>query len=115
MKAHTTHSVALDILWKVACQVGGVQPLAVPNPDGTFSDDVYNCFMKYLNAKIVSLFYKDMCVCWLGENIISISTEYIDTKDLSYQNVKVGDVRLILPAKKSEKYMRIMIQRPEKN
>ena len=65
---------------------------AVPNTDGTFSEDVYNCFMQYFNAEIVSPFYKNMCAYWLSKNIISLSTEYIDTKDLSYHNVKIGNV-----------------------
>lgn len=65
---------------------------AVPNPDGTFGEDVYDCFIKYLNAEIVSPFYKNMCAYWLGKNINSLSTEYIDTKDSSYQNVKIGNV-----------------------
>ena len=50
---------------------------AVPNPDGTFGEDVYDCFMKYLNAEIVSPFYKNMCVYWLGKNINSLLTEYV--------------------------------------
>ena len=33
-----------------------------------------------------------MCAYWLDRNINSISTAYIDTKDLSYRNVKVGSV-----------------------
>ena len=65
---------------------------AVPNPDGTFGEDVYDCFMKYLNAEIVSPFYKNMCVYWLGKNINSLLTEYVDTKDSSYLNVKIGNV-----------------------
>jgi len=40
----------------------------------------------------LSAFYKETCVYWLEKNINSISTDYIDTKDLSYQNVKIGNV-----------------------
>ncbi len=65
---------------------------AVPNADGSFGDDVYDHFMRYFNDVILSAFYKEMYAYWLEKNINSISTEYIDTKDLSYQNVKVGDV-----------------------
>ncbi len=65
---------------------------AVPNADGSFGEDVYDRFMRYFNDEILSTFYKEMCVYWLEKNIISISTDYIDTKDLSYRNVKVGNV-----------------------
>lgn len=65
---------------------------AVPNADGSFGEDVFDRFMRYFNDEILSTFYKEMCVYWLEHNIISISTDYIDTKDLSYRNVKVGNV-----------------------
>lgn len=65
---------------------------AVPNADGNFGDEVYNHFMSYFNDVILSAFYKEMCAYWLDRNINSISTDYIDTKDLSYRNVKVGNV-----------------------
>ena len=65
---------------------------AVPNADGSFGEDVYNRFMRYFNDEILSAFYKDMCVYWLDRNINSISTDYINAKDLSYRNVKVGEV-----------------------
>lgn len=65
---------------------------AVPNADGSFGEDVYDRFMRYFNDEILSAFYKKMCVFWLDKNINSISTDYIDTKDLSYRNVKVGNV-----------------------
>lgn len=65
---------------------------AVPNADGSFSEDIYDRFMRYLNEEVLSAFYKEMCAFWLKENIHSISTEYIDTKGLSYQNIKVGEV-----------------------
>ena len=65
---------------------------ASPNADGSFSEDVYDRFMRYFNDEILSAFYKEMCAYWLDRNINSISTDYIDTKDLSYRNVKVGSV-----------------------
>lgn len=65
---------------------------AVPNADGSFSEDVYDRFMRYLNEEVLPAFYKEMCTFWLKENIHSISTEYIDAKDLTYQNIKVGEV-----------------------
>ncbi|MCQ4022099.1 MULTISPECIES: hypothetical protein [unclassified Ruminococcus] len=65
---------------------------AVPNADGSFGEDVYERFMRYFSDVVLFAFYKEMCAYWLEKNINSISTEYIDTKDLSYQNVKVGDV-----------------------
>lgn len=65
---------------------------AVPNTDGSFSDNVYDHFMRYFNDVVLSAFYKEMCVYWLERNINDISTDYIDTKDLSYRNVKVGNV-----------------------
>ena len=65
---------------------------AVPNADGSFGEDVYDRFMQYFNDEILSAFYKEMCIYWLNQNIISISTDYIDTKDLSYRNVKIGNV-----------------------
>ena len=65
---------------------------AVPNADGSFCEDVYDRFMQYFNDEILSAFYKEMCVYWLNQNIISISADYVDTKDLSYRNVKVGNV-----------------------
>ena len=65
---------------------------AVPSADGSFGEDIYDRFMRYFNDEILSAFYKEMCAYWLKENINSISTDYIDTKDLSYQNIKVGEV-----------------------
>lgn len=65
---------------------------AVLNSDGSFGEEVYNCFMSYFNDKILSAFYKEMCAYWLDKNINDISTEYINIKDLSYQNVRVGEV-----------------------
>ena len=62
---------------------------AMPNVDGNFGEDVYNSFMRYFNDEVLSAFYKEMCVYWLKENINSILMDYIDTKDLSYNNVKM--------------------------
>lgn len=65
---------------------------AVPNADGNFDEDVYNRFMRYFNDEVLSVFYKEMCAYWLEKNINSISTDYIDTKELSYHNIKIGNV-----------------------
>lgn len=65
---------------------------AIPNADGSFGEDVYDRFMRYFNDEILSVFYKEMCFYWLDKNINSISTDYIDAKDLSYRNVKIGNV-----------------------
>ena len=67
---------------------------AVPNADGSFGEDVYNRFMRYFNDEILSAFYKEMCAYWLNRNINSILTDYIDTKDLNYRNIKSGNVTL---------------------
>ena len=64
---------------------------AMPNVDGNFGEDVYNSFMRYFNDEVLSAFYKEMCVYWLKENINSILMDYIDTKDLSYNNVKMDN------------------------
>lgn len=65
---------------------------ATPNPDGSFSEEVYNQFMQFFNDDVLSAFYKDMCYYWLKQNINSNHTDYIDTKDTSYHNVKIGRV-----------------------
>ena len=65
---------------------------AMPNVDGNFGEDVYNSFMRYFNDEVLSAFYKEMCVYWLKENINSILMDYIDTKDLSYKNVKMENL-----------------------
>ncbi len=65
---------------------------ATPNPDGCFSEEVYNQLMQFFNDEVLSAFYKDMCYYWLKQNINSNHTDYIDTNDISYHNVKIGDV-----------------------
>ena len=65
---------------------------AVPNPNGSFGEDIFNRFMQVFNDELMADFYKDMCDYWLEENLNSISTEYIDTKNSSYHKVKVGNV-----------------------
>lgn len=65
---------------------------AAPNTDGSFGEDVFDRFMRYFNDEILSAFYREMCAYWLDKNINSISTDYIDIKDLSYRNVKIGNV-----------------------
>lgn len=64
----------------------------MPNADGSFGEDIYDRFMRYFNDEILSAFYKEICAYWLDRNINSISTEYIDIKDLNYRNVKIGDI-----------------------
>lgn len=75
---------------------------AVPNPGGSFGNDVYDHFMSYFNDVVLSAFYKEMCVYWLDRNINSISTEYIDTKNSSYHNVKVGNVTFDFACEKKQ-------------
>ena len=43
-----------------------------------------------------------MCDYWLEKNINSISTEYIDTKNSSYHNVKVGNVTFDFACEKKQ-------------
>ena len=73
---------------------------AVPNSDGSFGEDVFNRFMQVFNDELMADFYKDMCDYWLEKNLNSISTEYIDTKNSSYHNVKVGNVTFDLACEK---------------
>ena len=75
---------------------------AVPNPDGSFGDDVFNRFMQVFNDELMADFYKDMCDYWLEKNINSISTEYSDTKNSSYHNVKVGNVTFDFACEKKQ-------------
>lgn len=75
---------------------------AVPNPDGSFGNDIFNQFMQVFNDELMADFYKDMCDYWLGENLNSISTEYIDTKNSSYHNVKVGNVTFDFACEKKQ-------------
>jgi hypothetical protein len=75
---------------------------AVSNPNGSFGNDVFNRFMQVFNDELMADFYKDMCYYWLEENINSISTEYIDTKNSSYLNVKVGNVTFDFACEKKQ-------------
>ena len=75
---------------------------AVPNADGSFGEDVFNQFMQVFNDKLMADFYKDMCDYWLEKNINSISTEYIDTKNSSYHNVKVGNITFDFACEKKQ-------------
>lgn len=74
----------------------------VPNADGSFGEDVFNLFMQVFNDELMADFYKDMCDYWLGKNINSISTEYIDTKNSSYYNVKVDNVTFDFACEKKQ-------------
>ena len=58
--------------------------------------------MQVFNAELMADFYKDMCDYWLEKNLNSISTEYIDTKNSSYHNVKVGNVTFDLACEKKQ-------------
>ena len=75
---------------------------AVPNAGGSFGDDVFNRFMQVFNDELMADFYKDMCDYWLEKNLNSISTEYIDTKNSSYHNVKVGNVTFDFACEKQQ-------------
>lgn len=65
---------------------------AIPDADGSFGEDVCECFTEYFNNVVLSSFYKNMCKYWLKENLISLSTNYINAEDSSYHNVKIGNV-----------------------
>lgn len=65
---------------------------AVPNPDGSFGEDVFNRFMQVFNDELMTDFYKDMCDYWLEKNINDNSTTHIDTKNLAYRNVEIEGV-----------------------
>lgn len=65
---------------------------AVPNSDGSFSEEVYTKFTQYFNDVILSDFYKDMCYYWLKENINDITVEYINTEDEAHRAVRLGDI-----------------------
>lgn len=75
---------------------------AVPKPDRSFGEDVFNQFMQVFNDELMADFHKDMCDYWLEKNINSISTEYIDTKNSSYHNVKVGNVTFDFACEKKQ-------------
>lgn len=65
---------------------------AVPNPDGSFGEDIFNQFMQFFNDKLMADFYKNICYYWLEENINDNSTDHIDTKNLAYRNVEIDGV-----------------------
>ena len=74
----------------------------MPNPEGSFGEDVFNRFMQVFNDELMADFYKDVCDYWLEKNLNSISTEYIDTKNSSYHNVKVGNVTFDFACEKKQ-------------
>lgn len=74
----------------------------MPNAVGSFGEDVFNRFMQVFNDELMADFYKDMCYYWLEKNINSISTEYINTKNSSYHNVKVGNVTFDFACEKKQ-------------
>ena len=69
---------------------------------GSFGEDVFNRFMQVFNDEPMADFNKYMCDYWLEKNLNSISTEYIDTKNSSYHNVKVGNVTFDFACEKKQ-------------
>ncbi len=65
---------------------------AVPNPDGSFGEEVYKRFMQYFNDELMSDFYKDMCHYWIEQNINSNYAEYIDTNNPAYRDIQIDGV-----------------------
>lgn len=65
---------------------------AVPNPDGSFGEDIFNRFMQVFSDELMTDFYKDMCDYWLEKNINGNTSVYIDTKNTAYRNVEFEGV-----------------------
>ena len=65
---------------------------AVPNADGTFSEELYSAIRDYFRNTILAEFYNEMCAYWLKNNINSFSVSVINTKDVNYQNITLGSV-----------------------
>lgn len=65
---------------------------AVPNPDGSFGEDIYNRFMQFFNDDLQSDFYKNICYYWLDKNINSNFADYIDTKNTAYRDIQIDSV-----------------------
>lgn len=70
--------------------------------NGSLGEDIFNRFIQTFNNELMTDFYKDMCDYWLEKNLNSISTEYIDTKNSSYHNVKVGNVTFDFACEKKQ-------------
>ena len=75
---------------------------AVPNPDGSFCEDVFNQFMQTFNNELMTDFYKDMCYYWLEKNINGNTSVYIDTKNTAYRNVEFEGVTFDFACQKDE-------------
>ena len=58
--------------------------------------------MQTFNNELMTDCYKDMCYYWLEENLNSISTEYIDTKNSSYHNIKISNVTFDFACEKKQ-------------
>ena len=66
---------------------------AIPNTDGSFREETYQCFMRFFNEKLLADFYRNMCYYWLNTNINSNATAYIDTKNTAYHNVAIAGMQ----------------------
>lgn len=75
---------------------------AVPNPEGSFGEDIFNRFMQVFNDELMADFYKDMCYYWLEKNINGNTSVYIDTKNTAYRNVEFEGVTFDFACQKDE-------------
>lgn len=66
---------------------------AIPNTDGSFREETYQCFMRFFNEKLLADFYRNMCYYWLHANINSNATAYIDTKNTAYHNIAIAGMQ----------------------
>lgn len=66
---------------------------AIPNTDGSFREETYQCFMRFFNEKLLADFYRNMCYYWLNANINSNATAYIDTKNTGYHNIAIAGMQ----------------------
>lgn len=66
---------------------------AIPNADGSFPEETYQCFMRFFNEKLLTDFYRNMCYYWLNTNINSNATAYIDTKNTAYHNIAIAGMQ----------------------
>lgn len=77
---------------------------AIPNPDGSFGNDIFNQFMQAFNDELMSDFYKNMCYYWLEKNINGNTSVYIDTKNTAYRNVELEGVTFDFACQKNENF-----------
>lgn len=66
---------------------------AIPNTNGSFREETYQCFMRFLNDKLLADFYRNMCYYWLKENINSNAVAFVDTKNTAYHNIAVDGMQ----------------------